>query len=155
MGFCNCFIFCCALFCVHYIFAIEREMVALLCLSSWCLVSVVWLFPSMPRVCLQFVIVVFPDHTHLLFTVLQGHCLCFISPIFWVVIRVVFVALHHTEKTADLYLFVTVISFFSLCSGKSYPSTRASISSPLFPDLMMSYNFYTKCLFWTNTLSQN
>ena len=28
---------------------------------------VVWLFLMMPRVCLQFVIVVFPDHTHLLF----------------------------------------------------------------------------------------
>ena len=29
-------------------------------------VIVVWLFLAMPRVCLQFVIVVFPDHTHLL-----------------------------------------------------------------------------------------
>ena len=27
---------------------------------------VVWLFLAMPWVCLQFVIVVFPDHTHLL-----------------------------------------------------------------------------------------
>ena len=45
----------------------KRELVALLCLSSWCLVIVVWLFLTMPRVCLQFVIVVFPDHTHLLF----------------------------------------------------------------------------------------
>ena len=38
-----------------------------LCLSSWCLVIVVWLFLTMTRVCLQFVIVVFPDHTHSLF----------------------------------------------------------------------------------------
>ena len=44
-----------------------RELVALLCLSSWCLVIVVWLFLAMPWGCLQFVIVVFPDHTHLLF----------------------------------------------------------------------------------------
>ena len=29
-------------------------------------VVVVWLFLTMPRVCMQFVIVVFPDHTHLL-----------------------------------------------------------------------------------------
>ena len=36
-------------------------------LSSWCLVIVVWLFLAMPWGCLQFVIVVFPDHTHLLF----------------------------------------------------------------------------------------
>ena len=34
----------------------------LLCLSAWCLVVVVWLFHAMPRVCLQSVIVVFPDH---------------------------------------------------------------------------------------------
>ena len=42
-------------------------MVALLCLSSWCLVIVMWLFFTMPQVCLQFVIVIFPHHTHLLF----------------------------------------------------------------------------------------
>ena len=67
-------LFCCALFCVHSSFATismgKRELVALLCLSSWCLVIVVWLFLTMPRVCLQFVIVVFPDHTHLLFFII-------------------------------------------------------------------------------------
>ena len=71
LGFCNCSMFCCALLCVHSSFAIilmgKREMVALLCSFSWCLMIVVWLFLSMPRVCLQFVIVLFPDHTHLLF----------------------------------------------------------------------------------------
>ena len=36
------------------------------CLSSWGLMIVVWLFLTMLWVCLQFVIVVFPDHTHLL-----------------------------------------------------------------------------------------
>ena len=60
MGFCNCSLFCSALVYVHSIFAIilmgKRELVALLSLSSWCLVISV--------VCLQFVIVVFPDHTH-------------------------------------------------------------------------------------------
>ena len=45
----------------------KKELVALLCLSSWCLVIVVCLFLTIPRVCLQFVIVEFPDHTHLLF----------------------------------------------------------------------------------------
>ena len=63
--------FCCALLCVHSSFATisigKRELVALLCLSSWCLVIVVWHFSTMPQVCLQFVIVVFPDHTNLLF----------------------------------------------------------------------------------------
>ena len=43
-----------------------RDLVALLSLSSMCLVVVVWLFLAVPWVCLQFVIVVFPDHTHLL-----------------------------------------------------------------------------------------
>ena len=45
----------------------KRELVALLSLSSWCLVIVVWFFFAVPWVCLQFVIVVYPDHTHLLF----------------------------------------------------------------------------------------
>ena len=45
----------------------ERELVDLLVLSSWCLVIVVWLFLAILRVCLWYVIVVFPDHTHSLF----------------------------------------------------------------------------------------
>ena len=45
----------------------KRELVSLLNLSSWCLVMVERLFLVMPRGCLRFVIVVFPDHTHLLF----------------------------------------------------------------------------------------
>ena len=63
--------FCCTLLYVHSSFAIilkgKRELVALFSLSSWCLVVVVWLFLTVPRVCLQFVIVAFPDYTHLLF----------------------------------------------------------------------------------------
>ena len=46
----------------------KRELVALLNLSSWCLVMVEWLFLVVPWGCLWFVIVVFPDHTHLLFS---------------------------------------------------------------------------------------
>ena len=45
----------------------KRELVALLNLSSWCLVMVEQLFLAVPWGCLRFVIVVFPDHTHLLF----------------------------------------------------------------------------------------
>ena len=44
----------------------KRELVALLNLSSRCLVMVERLFLAVPRGCLRFVIVVFPDHTHLL-----------------------------------------------------------------------------------------
>ena len=47
----------------------KRELVVLLNLSSLGLVMVEWLFFAVPWGCLQFVIVVFPDHTHLLFTV--------------------------------------------------------------------------------------
>ena len=58
----------CTLLYVHSSFAIilmgKKELVALLGLSSRCLVVVVWLFLAVP--CLQFLIVVFPDHTHLL-----------------------------------------------------------------------------------------
>ena len=71
MGVCNCSMFCCTLLYVHSSIAIilmgKRERVALLNLSSWCLVMVERLFLAVPRGCLQFVIVVFSDHTHLLF----------------------------------------------------------------------------------------
>ena len=45
----------------------KRELVALLSLSSLCLVIAVRLFIAVPWACLQFVIVVFFNHTHLLF----------------------------------------------------------------------------------------
>ena len=45
----------------------KRELVALLNLSSWWLMVVKQLFFGVPWGCLGFVIVVFPDHTHLLF----------------------------------------------------------------------------------------
>ena len=71
MGVCNCSMFCCTLLYVHSSIAIilmgKRELIALLNLSSWCLVMVERLFLAVPRGCLQFVIVVFPDHTHLLY----------------------------------------------------------------------------------------
>ena len=44
------------------------------------------LFLAVPRGCLQFVIVVFPDHTHLLFLLLSSHiailsiCNCQLTP---------------------------------------------------------------------------
>ena len=70
MGVCNCSMFCCTLLCVLSSNAIilmgKRELVALLNLSSWCLVMVEQLFLAVPRGCLRFVIEVFPDHTHLL-----------------------------------------------------------------------------------------
>ena len=63
--------FCCTLLYVHSSIAIilmgKRELVALLNLSSCCLVMVEPLFLAVPRGCLRFVIVVFPDQTHLLF----------------------------------------------------------------------------------------
>ena len=72
VGVCNCSMFCCTLLYVHSSIAIilmgKRELVALLNLSSWCLVMVERLFLAVPRGCLWFVIVVFPDHTLLLFS---------------------------------------------------------------------------------------
>ena len=77
MGVCNCSMFCCTLLYVHSSIAIimmgKRELIALLDLFSWCLVMVERLFLAVPRGCLQFVIVVFTDHTHLLFLYLQNY----------------------------------------------------------------------------------
>ena len=68
---CNCSMLSCTLFYVQLSFAIilmgKRKLVALLSLSYWCLLIVVWLLLAVPWVCPLFVIVVFPDHTHLLF----------------------------------------------------------------------------------------
>ena len=82
VGFCNCSMFCCALLCVHSSFAIisvvKRELVAFLSLSSLCIMIVERLFLTMPWVCLQFVIVEFPDHIHLTIfavTVLEAYFL--------------------------------------------------------------------------------
>ena len=90
MEVCNCSMFCCTLLYVHSSIAIilmgKRELIALLNLSSWCLVVVEQLVLAVPRGCLQFVIVVFPDHTHLLFLVTifsQGHVLEPWKPIFY------------------------------------------------------------------------
>ena len=66
-------LFCYALLCVHSSYAIilkrKRKLVALLLLSNRCIVTkfVLWLFLTMLWVGLQCVIVVFADHTHLLF----------------------------------------------------------------------------------------
>ena len=51
----------------------KRGLAALLSLSLLCLMSVVWLFLAVQRVCLQFMIVVFLDHSH--------HLLFFTRPI--------------------------------------------------------------------------
>ena len=45
----------------------REQLVAFFSLSSWCLVMVVWLILAVTWVCLRFVIVVFPDHTYLLY----------------------------------------------------------------------------------------
>ena len=71
-------LFCYALLCVHFSYAIilkrKRKLVALLLLSYRCIVTinVLWLFLTVPWVGLQYVILVFPDHTHLLFNICFG-----------------------------------------------------------------------------------
>ena len=84
MGVCNCSMFCCMLLYVHSSIAIilmgKRELVALLNLSSWCLVMVERLFLTVPKGCLRFVIVVFPDHTH--YFILFMSCVFHAFPLF-------------------------------------------------------------------------
>ena len=66
-------LFCCALLCAHSSFAIilkrKKKLAVLLLLSYRCIFTIIvlWLFLTVPGVGLQCVIVVFPDHTHLLF----------------------------------------------------------------------------------------
>ena len=66
----NCSVFFCALHCVNSSFVVilmgKRKLIALLCLFFWCLVIVVWFYFTLPRVYVQFMIVVFPDYIHLL-----------------------------------------------------------------------------------------
>ena len=53
-----------------FVIILKRRLIALLLLSYRCIVTinVLWLFLTMLWVGLQCVIVVFPDHTHLLLT---------------------------------------------------------------------------------------
>ena len=71
MGVYNFSMCCCMLLYVHSSIAIiligKSELVALLNMSSWCLMMFKWLFLAVPWGCLRFAIVVFPDQTHLLF----------------------------------------------------------------------------------------
>ena len=72
--FCEAFVFLCLVFfmllrlfiaTLWLLLGKGRELIAFLgLLSSWCLVVVGRLFLAVPRDCLKFVIVVFPDHTH-------------------------------------------------------------------------------------------
>ena len=70
MGVCNCSMICFTLLYVHSSIAIilmgKRELVDLLNLSSWCIMMDKGLFLAVPWGCLQFVIVIFPDHNHFL-----------------------------------------------------------------------------------------
>ena len=76
--------FCCTLLYVHSCVAVvlvgKRELVALLGLSPWCLVMVELLFLTVPWGCPQFVIVVFPDYTHLLYFILRTSVPQFATP---------------------------------------------------------------------------
>ena len=68
VGFCVCSTFC--HFMVFLVWQLsswggEERVRCLRCLSSCCVVIIVLLFLTVPWVDLQFVIVVFPDHTHL------------------------------------------------------------------------------------------
>ena len=93
------------------ILALQSSLVALLCLSCWCLIIVVWLFLTVPSVCLQFVIVVFPDHTHYFWwnSKLVSNILLLVA----YVLNISFTA----DSTKESY-FCVMTSFFSL----PYPS---------------------------------
>ena len=74
-------LFCYALLRAHSSFAIilkrKRKLVAMLLLSYIYIVTIIalWLFLAVPWVGLQYVIVIFPDHTNLLFGIIWGFAL--------------------------------------------------------------------------------
>ena len=118
MGFCNCSMFCCTFLYVPSSFAIilmgKRELVDLLSLSSWRLVMVERLFLTVPRGCLQFVIVVFPDHTHLLFfhrrdAAKSGKFWFSITFFLHSVIKSLKIYIPHEGKTASLLLKLSLL----------------------------------------------
>ena len=111
MGFCNCSMFCYVLLYFLSSFAIilvgKRELVVLLSLSSWCLIIVVWLFLVVPLVCLQFVIVVFPEYTHLLFCGSFVLGSCFVMQYF-----MSFLGLSSSRWYSECHVYVTLLCLF-------------------------------------------
>ena len=80
----------------------KRELIALLSVPFCCLVIVVWLFLAVPWVCLQFVIVVFPDHTHLLFWSYKSQRKMFNNDFYRVLLKAVFCRTNpHTFETSS------------------------------------------------------
>ena len=92
----------------------KRELIALLNLSSWCLVVVERLFLAVPQGCLRFVIVVFPDHTHLLF----------------------FCHYHHLMSIWPLHFFKLTTSIKWICAlkGKCLFSVKIHLKSEIYTD---------------------
>ena len=114
MGDCNCSMFCYTLLYVHSSMAIilmgKRGLVALLDLSSWCLVMVEWLFLAVPWGCLRFVMVVFPDHTHLLFIASGKHkLLIYVVPYYKLYVP-------PTRRVGDILFWVRIPSALTLAS---------------------------------------
>ena len=112
---CNCSMFCCTLLYVHSSIAIilmgKRERVALLNMSSWCLVMVEWLFFAVPWGYLRFVIVVFPDHTHLLFFTFKQDNLIIVK--FNVNLKLILICATHIKR---------LLSCLLLCQNYPYHS---------------------------------
>ena len=130
--------FCCTLLCVRSSIAIilmgKRELVALLNLSSWCLVMVERLFLAMPQGCLRFVIAVFPDHTHLLFFYIIAYSrtqvllICFyeliiISLPFLFSLVIVFALALFFSRLAKILVFFSPPSIYFALALTIYPFT--------------------------------
>ena len=115
-GFCACSLFCCAVLCVLSSFPIilmgKRELVALLCLSSWCLMAVIVLLGWS-----QCVNVVFPDHSYL---VLCTKCL----------ILVCISGLYHTNlelKKLNISLFISFNRYFGCSKEPSHREPKTNL----------------------------
>ena len=92
-----CVTLCLSLFCNHLDGENRAGCFAFCCLPG-CLVIVVVLFLEMPKDFLQFVIVFFPDHTHLLF----------LNAFYWYQIFILHSAVVNTPKRDSLALRLTI-----------------------------------------------
>ena len=129
MGVCNCSMFCCTLLYVHSSIAIilmgKRELIALLNLSFWCLVMVERLFLAVPLGCLQFVIVVFPDQTHLLFLAVNDSTLSD-TPNVRCLVTLYYIPTHGTMRNCKRMITATLRS----------ANNKSKATSSLFPSQM-------------------
>ena len=145
-GFCNVLYFvtlCPILFCNH-LDGDERGLAALLSLSSWCLVIIVWLFLSMPWVLSAVCDCVIPNHIHLLFLgVIHANSDGFGESAHLLGLVGAFVTIQNSHVVAQMTIechFVRAAKgLISLTFAQAYLSLRHCTKSHVLPKMAMCF----------------